>query len=69
METLLEKDYIRFCRMMMKINAQGDRPVDSESLHLEFKSAETGLENLLYERLGMSVEEVLECFGISRSNI
>ena len=69
METLLEKDYIRFCRMMMKINEQGDRPVDSESLHLEFKSAETGLENLLYERLGMSVEEVLECFGISRSNI
>lgn len=55
--------------MMMKINEQGDRPVDSESLYLEFKSGETGLENLLYERLGMSVEEVLECFGKSRSNI
>ncbi len=69
METLLENDYIRFCRMMMEMNEQADRPVDSESMHLEFKSAETGLENLLYERLGMSVEEVLECFGKSRSNI
>lgn len=55
--------------MMMEMNEQGDRPVDSESLYLEFKSGKIWLENLLYERLGMSVEEVLECIGKSRSNI